>query len=182
MADAIARRSDAIDHSTMAARVAGGRVSCQTHSALGLAGPEAGVVRRQHARGRLIGERARRLRRDVRPEQGAEERQAIDAHHPTHQVRMLLGQQHRGHPAHRMPDDRRPYQPTFPDIPRHLIRHRLDERSVAMPPRLPGEPGQLDQMHPVRRLQPLRLGPPHLPRRSEAGDQDHIRTGTDHLD
>jgi hypothetical protein len=33
------------------------------------------------------------------------------------------------------------------------------------------EPRRLHQMHPVRRLQPLRLGPPNLMRGGEARDQ-----------
>jgi len=177
MAVAIACRSERIDHGRPRRRVTG-----QADGALGLAGAEARLVRRQHARRRLVGERTRRLRRHLRPEQGAEERQAVDAHDPTDQLRMLLGQQHGGHPAHRMSDDRRSRQSPLPDVTRQLIGHRLHERSVAVHPRLPREAGQLHQMDPMCGLQPLRLGSPHVPRRAEAGDQNNVGTRPDHLD
>jgi hypothetical protein len=119
--------------------------------------------------------------RHLRPPQRAEEGQAVHAHQPADSLRMLLGQHQSRQGAHRMTDHRRPLQPLTADVAVQFLDHRLDEGAVAMTPGLAGEARQLHEMDPVRRLQPIRRGPPHFPRTAEAGDQDHIGARPHHL-
>ena len=56
----------------------------------------------------------------------------------------------------------RPIQTRLGDIAPKLLHNRRDEGAIAMDPGLSREPGQLHQMHPVCRLQPVRLGAPDL--------------------
>ncbi|MNI39395.1 hypothetical protein D3C73_935760 [compost metagenome] len=127
----------------------------------------------QDTLGRLIGEGLCRLRRNLRTEHCAEERQAVDAHHAPDRLGMLLRQQKPAEPAHGMADDGGTVERRR--IARQLVDGGLDERAVAVGPRLAGEPGQLHQMHPMGRRQAAGQRPPDLARGGEAGDQDNVR-------